>query len=82
MFVIVAVALKLPAIPSLVGGVVIGVPFMFWNQAHVETALDDTLVNNVFSILNNGISMGNVPDNASDIINEVASLLTATECRE
>lgn len=76
-FVIVAVALKLPAIPSLVGGVVIGVPFMFWNQAHVETALDDTLVNNVFSILNNGISMGNVPDNASDIINEVASLLTA-----
>lgn len=76
-FVIVAVALKLPAIPSLVGGVVIGVPFMFWNQAHVETALDDTLVNNVFSILNNGISMGNVPDNASDIINEVASLLTS-----
>ncbi|MEE0796734.1 MAG: Na+/H+ antiporter NhaC [Anaerovoracaceae bacterium] len=76
-FVIVAVALKLPAIPSLVGGVVIGVPFMFWNQAHVETALDDTLVNNVFSILNTGISMGNVPDNASDIINEVASLLTA-----
>lgn len=77
-FVIVAVALKLPAIPSLVGGVVIGVPFMFWNQAHVETALDDTLVNNVFSILNNGISMGNVPDNASDIINEVASLLSAS----
>lgn len=77
-FVIVAVALKLPAIPSLVGGVVIGVPFMFWNQAHVETALDDTLVNNVFSILNKGISMGNVPDNASDIINEVASLLSAS----
>lgn len=77
-FVIVAVALKLPAIPSLVGGVVIGVPFMFWNQAHVETALKDTLVNNVFSILNNGISMGNVPDNASDIINEVASLLSAS----
>lgn len=77
-FVIVAVALKLPAIPSLVGGVVIGVPFMFWNQTHVETALDDTLVNNVFSILNKGISMGNVPDNASDIINEVASLLSAS----
>ena len=86
-FVILAVALKLPAIPALLGGVVIGIPFMFWNQPHVESALevmiDDpevshALTNNVFSILNNGISMGNVPENASSIIQEVASLLSCS----
>ena len=37
-FVIVAVALKLPALPSLIGGVFIGVPFMFWNKQYIETA--------------------------------------------
>ena len=86
-FVIVAVALKLPAIPSLLGGVVIGIPFMFWNKPHIELALEATLdapekgyglANNIFNVLNNGISMGNVPDDASDIISEVASLLTAS----
>ena len=74
-FVIIAVIMKFPALPALIGGVFIGVPFMFWNKAHVEAALDDTLVNNVFNILNNGISMGNVPDDASNVIVELASLL-------
>ena len=82
-FVIVAVALKLPALPSLIGGVFIGVPFMFWNKQYIEAALglnDDgvqrVLDANIFNILNNGVSMGNVPDGASDVISELASLLS------
>ena len=75
-FVIAAVALKLPAIPSLIGGVFIGVPFMFWNKVHVDAALGDDLTNNVFNILNNGISMGSVPEDASEVIVELASLLS------
>ena len=75
-FVIVMVALKLPALPSLIGGVFIAVPLMFWNQAAVEVALDgDHLVNNIFNIMNNGIHMGVVPEGASDVINELSSLL-------
>lgn len=74
-FVIVAVTLKLPALPSLIGGCFIGVPFMFWNKPFIEAALGDNLKNNVFNILNNGISMGNVPDGASPIIEELAGLL-------
>lgn len=84
-FVILAVALKMPAIPSLVGGVFIGVPFMFWNRAAIETALglnDDgvqrVLENNVFNILNNGISMGQVPDDASEVITKLADLLSSS----
>ena len=75
-FVIAAVALKLPALPALLGGVFIGVPFMFWNRPYIETALDgDSLVNNVFNIMNNGIHMGNVPEGASAIIEELSGLL-------
>ena len=82
-FVILAVALKMPAIPSLVGGVFIGVPLMFWNKPFIEAALGLTekgeqrvLLDNIFNILNNGISMGNVPEGASKVINELASLLS------
>lgn len=75
-FVIAAVAMKLPALPSLVGGVFIGVPLMFWNRPYVEAALDDDLLNNVFSILNNGISMGSVGDDASLVIQKLADLLS------
>ena len=75
-FVIVAVAMKLPALPTLVGGVLLGVPFFFWNSAAVGEALGGEEVKyNVFNILNNGISMGNVPDDASDVIIELAGLL-------
>lgn len=77
-FVIVAVALKLPALPSLLGGVFLGVPFMFWNKPFVEAALDDTLINNVFNILNNGISMGSVPEGASLVIEKLSDLLSGT----
>ena len=75
-FVIAAVALKLPALPALIGGVFIGVPLMFWNKPYIDAALGDDLVNNVFSILNNGISMGAVPEGASEVIQELASLLS------
>ena len=76
-FVICAVAFKLPAIPSLVGGVLIGVPFFFWNREAVEVALGgENITYNIFNILNNGIAMGSVPEDASDVINELASLLS------
>ncbi|MCI5687064.1 MAG: Na+/H+ antiporter NhaC [Emergencia sp.] len=82
-FVIAAVVLKLPALPSLLGGVFIGIPLMFWNKPYIEASLglnDDgiqrTLEGNIFNILNNGVSMGSVPDDASDVINELASLLS------
>ena len=75
-FVIVAVALKLPAIPSLLGGVFIGVPFMFWNRVYIETAIEDSLENNIFCILNTGIGMGNVPEDASQVVEQLGSLLS------
>ena len=78
LFVICAVAMKLPAIPSLVGGAVIAVPFMFMNHVAIEQALDDKVINNVFSIMNNGISLGIVPEGASDIIVELSSLLSSS----
>ena len=75
-FVILAVALKLPALPALIGGVFIGVPFMFWNKQFVEAALDgDHLVNNIFNLMNNGIHMGHVPEGASAVIEELSGLL-------
>ena len=78
LFVICAVALKLPAIPSLVGGAVIAIPFMFMNHAAIETALEDKVINNVFYIMNNGISLGVVPEGASPIIEELSSLLSSS----
>ena len=81
-FVIVAVAFKLPAIPSLFGGVLIGIPFMFMNKASVESALVAAEVSktdvpaNVFNILNNGVSMGQLPENPSPIIEKLADLLS------
>ena len=77
-FVIAAVALKLPAIPSLIGGVFIGVPFMFWNKEAVDAAIGDDVTYNIFCILNNGIEMGAVPEDASDVISELASLLSCS----
>ena len=77
-FVIVAVAMKFPAIPSLIGGVFIGVPFFFWNKTAVETATGLPLKNSIFTIMNNGISMGQVPEGTEDgsIISQLASLLS------
>ena len=75
-FVIVAVAMKLPAIPSLIGGVFIGVPFFFWNSEAIEAAQGVPVKEAIFTTLNNGISLGVVPDDASLMITKLAALLT------
>ena len=78
LFVIIAVAMKLPAIPSLVGGALLGVPLMFYNQAAIENAIGDKVINNVFSIMNNGISLGIVPEDASPVILKLSDLLSSS----
>ncbi len=77
-FVIVAVAMKFPAIPSLIGGVFIGVPFFFWNKEHIEAATGLPLKNSIFTIMNNGIGMGQVPEGVEDgsVIAKLADLLS------
>ena len=75
-FVIVAVATKMPAIPALIGGVLIGVPFFFWNSEAIEAAQGMPVYQCIFTTLNNGISLGNVPDDASLMITKLAALLT------
>ena len=67
LFVIVAVALKLPALPSLIGGVVLGLPFFpMQGQSLVS----------VPSILNYGVGV-EIPEDASDVVAELGSLLTS-----
>ena len=51
LFVIVAVAMKLPAIPSLVAGALLGVPLMFYNHVAIETVLEDKVINNMLADL-------------------------------
>ena len=67
LFVIVAVALKLPALPALIGGVVLGLPFF---------PMQGNSLKSVPSILNYGVGV-DVPEDASDVIAELGSLLTA-----
>ena len=78
LFVIVAVAMKLPAIPSLVAGALLGVPLMFYNHVAIETVLEDKVINNTFSILKNGITLGIVPDDATEVIAKLADLLSSS----
>ena len=65
-FVIVAVALKLPALPALIGGVVLGFPFF---------PMQGSKFIDIPNYLNYGIE-AEVPEGASDVITEVASLLS------
>lgn len=65
-FVIIAVALKLPALPSLVGGVVLGFPFF---------PMQGNSLWEIPNFLNYGLE-AEVPEGASDVIAEVASLLS------
>ena len=67
LFVIVAVALKLPALPALIGGVVLGLPFFPMQGRSLVT---------IPSTLNYGIGV-DVPEDASDVIAELGSLLTS-----
>ena len=66
-FVIVAVALKLPALPSLIGGVVLGLPFF---------PMQGKSLVSVPSILNYGVGV-EIPEDASDVVAELGSLLTS-----
>lgn len=65
-FVIIAVAMKLPALPSLVGGVVLGFPFF---------PMQGNSLWEIPNFLNYGLE-AEVPEGASDVIAEVASLLS------
>ena len=67
LFVIVAVALKLPALPALIGGVILGLPFFPMQGRSLVT---------VPSTLNYGIGV-DIPEDASDVIAELGSLLTS-----
>ena len=67
LFVIVAVALKLPALPALIGGVVLGLPFF---------PMQGNSLKSIPSILNYGVGV-DVPEDASDVIAELGSLLTS-----
>ena len=67
LFVIVAVALKLPALPALIGGVVLGLPFF---------PMQGNSLKSVPSILNYGVGV-DIPEDASDVIAELGALLTS-----
>ena len=67
LFVIVAVALKLPALPSLIGGVILGLPFF---------PMQGNSLKSVPYILNYGVGV-EIPEDASDVIAELGSLLTS-----
>ena len=67
LFVIVSVALKLPALPALIGGVILGLPFF---------PMQSNSLKSVPSILNYGVGV-DIPEDASDVISELGSLLTS-----
>ena len=67
LFVIVAVALKLPALPSLIGGGLLGLPFF---------PMQGNSLKSVPFILNYGVGV-EIPEDASDVIAELGSLLTS-----
>ena len=67
LFVIVAVALKLPALPALIGGVILGLPFF---------PMQGNSLKSVPYILNYGVGV-DIPEDASDVISELGSLLTS-----
>ena len=78
LFVIVAVAMKLPAIPALVVAALLGIPFFFMNAEYIELAMGDAISHNVFNILDYGISLGSVPDDASLIGQKLSPLLSSS----
>lgn len=77
-FVIVAVACKLPAIPSLIGGVFLGVPLMFLNSDAVTNAQGLDMKNLIFTTLNNGIELASASDDDPLMIQKLASLLSCS----
>lgn len=73
-FVIVAVALKLPALPALIGGVVLGLPF-FPMQGNSIIGNGAEGIPGAAALLNYGTSV-DIPEGASGVIEELASLLS------
>lgn len=73
-FVIVAVALKLPALPALIGGVVLGLPF-FPMQGNTILGDGAAEIPGAAAMLNYGTSV-EIPEGASGVIQELASLLS------
>ncbi|MBQ4649803.1 MAG: sodium:proton antiporter, partial [Firmicutes bacterium] len=71
-FVIGAVALKMPALPALLGGALLGLPF-FHMQGNSIIGNPDTP--GAAAILNYGVSV-EIPEDASDVIAEVGGLLS------
>ncbi|MDO4545433.1 MAG: Na+/H+ antiporter NhaC family protein, partial [Bacillota bacterium] len=69
-FVIAAVALKMPALPSLIGGVVLGFPFIAMQTAHTGLTLKS-----IPSILNYGYAT-EVAEDADAVLQELAGLLS------
>lgn len=67
LFVIVAVALKLPALPALIGGVILGLPFFPMQGRSLLT---------VPSTLNYGVGV-DIPEDASIMIEKLGSLLSS-----
>lgn len=74
-FVIGAVAMKLPALPALIGGVVLGLPF-FPMQGNSIIGNGAEGIRGAASILRTGIGV-DVPEGADPVISELASLLTS-----
>ena len=83
LFVIIAVALKLPALPALLGGVILGLPFFGMQGNHIIGSGGDSLIDTggesvpgAAAILNYGIGV-DIPEDASDVIAELGSLLSS-----
>lgn len=70
-FVIAAVALKLPALPALIGGVILGIPFVA-----MQTEVTGVSLKSIPSLLNYGCGV-EVPEDASDVIAELGGLLSS-----
>ena len=51
---------------------------MFYNSNAIEAATGEKVINSVFSIMNNGISLGAVPEDAPPIITKLGDLLSSS----
>ena len=75
LFVIIAVAMKLPALPALLGGVLLGLPF-FPMQGRSIIGNGAEGIPGAAYMLNKGVGV-DIPEDASDVIAELGSLLTS-----
>ena len=75
LFVIIAVAMKLPALPALLGGVLLGLPF-FPMQGRSIIGNGAEGIPGAAYILNRGVGV-DVPDGADLVIEKLCSLLTS-----